>query len=82
MANEDLKTQHENVLDEMSHLKKDAELTNSERKQEEGSVHQLAKDNERLRLITTELRDVKVLPTSTQVTSLPDQHFISLINAI
>merc|ERR1711911_516306 len=60
VVNEDLKSQQENLLDEISHLKKDAELSSSERKQEEGGIQNLHKDNERLRLVVSELRDIQV----------------------
>lgn len=55
-----MKTQQENLLDELSHLKKDAELSSRERKEEEGGVQHLVQDNERLRLVNSELRDVQV----------------------
>ena len=48
------------MLDELSHLKKDAELSSRERKEEEGGVQHLVQDNERLRLVNSELRDVQV----------------------
>jgi len=38
VVNEDMKTQQENLLDEISHLKKDMELSSSERKQDESGV--------------------------------------------
>ena len=55
-----MKTQQENLLDEISHLKKDMELSSSERKQDESGVQHLLKDNERLRLVISELRDIQV----------------------
>jgi len=59
VVNEDMKTQQENLLDEISHLKKDMELSSSERKQDESGVQHLLKDNERLRLVISELRDIQ-----------------------
>lgn len=57
MTNEDLKAQHENLLDEVSHLKKDLELLSSERRQEETHMAELVQKGELLQLANNELRD-------------------------
>lgn len=54
-SNEDLKARRESLLDEVSHLKRDLELSSSERKQEEGAQSELAKENERLRQTIAEM---------------------------
>ena len=58
--NEDLKARRESMLDEISHLKRDLELSCSERKHEEGSHVEMVKDNEKMHLIVTEMCDAQV----------------------
>jgi len=55
-----LKAHRESMLDEISHLKRDLELSCSERKHEEGSHVEIVKDNEKMHLIVTEMRDAQV----------------------
>ena len=59
-VNEDLKTQKENLLDEICHLKKDLELSSSERKQNEGSQLEVEKENEQLIQSNRDLRERQV----------------------
>lgn len=50
----------ESLLDQISHLKKDIELSSTERKHDEGRHSQLLDDNEKMRQNIIELRDSKV----------------------
>ncbi|KAK4016551.1 hypothetical protein OUZ56_031508 [Daphnia magna] len=59
-ANEDIKARRESLLDQISHLKKDLELSSTERKQDEGSHSHLLEENEKMRHNINELRDSQV----------------------
>ena len=50
-----MKARRESLLDEVSHLKRDLELSSSERKQEEGHQTALAEENERMRQTISEM---------------------------
>ncbi|KAI9557627.1 Tryptophanyl-tR synthetase-like protein [Daphnia sinensis] len=59
-ANEDMKARRESLLDQISHLKKDLELSSTERKHDEGSHSHLLEENEKMRRNINELRDSQV----------------------
>lgn len=48
------------MLDEISHLKRDLELSCSERRHEEGSHVEMVKDNEKMHATIAEMRDAQV----------------------
>lgn len=55
-----MKARRESLLDEVSHLKRDLELSSTERKQQEGSQSELLKENEELRQTVAEMVKYKV----------------------
>lgn len=58
--NEDLKVRSEGLLDQLSHLKKDLELSNTERKHDEGSHSNLLEDNSKMFHALQEMRASQV----------------------
>jgi hypothetical protein len=54
-----MKSRRESLLDQISHLKKDIEISSTERKHDEGSHSHLLEGNERMRKNISELRDVQ-----------------------
>ena len=48
------------MLDEISHLKRDLELSTTERKHEEGSHSTLIEENKRMQKLLDEMRDMQV----------------------
>ncbi len=56
-----MKARRESLLDQISHLKKDLELSNTERKHDEGSHSNLLEENKSMRRNLDELRDSQVI---------------------
>ena len=54
-----MKSRRESLLDQISHLKKDIEISSTERKHDEGSHSHLLEENERMRKNISELRDIQ-----------------------
>ena len=55
-----MKARRESLLDQISHLKKDLELSNAERKYDEGSHSNLLEENKSMQQSIDKLRDDQV----------------------
>ena len=54
-----MKSRRESLLDQISHLKKDIEISSTERKHDEGSHSHLLEQNEKMRKNFNEMRDAQ-----------------------
>ncbi len=55
-----MRSRRESLLDQISHLKKDIEISSTERKHDEGSHSHLLEENERMHKNFSDLQDAKV----------------------
>lgn len=58
--NEDIKARRESLLDQLSHLKKDLDLSNAERKSSETDQAELREENEKLHKAVDQMRQIQV----------------------
>jgi hypothetical protein len=55
-----MRSRRESLLDQISHLKKDIEISSTERKHDEGSHSHLLEENERMHKNLSDMQNTKV----------------------